>query len=169
MSVSDDNYRLKPLEERHAWDILSWEYPFPYDFYNPSVDYHQKHYVRQFLNPDLKFHAVIDARGKMIGFCSFGSDGQVLGGDYSDEALDIGVGMRPELTGQGKGVAFFDVILDYAIATLSPEFIRLTVAKFNLRALKLYKKFGFELKDEFIEQPSAVNYCILIRAARVSV
>jgi ribosomal protein S18 acetylase RimI-like enzyme len=59
--------------------------------------------------------------------------------------------------------------LDYAIATVSPEFIRLTVAKFNLRALKLYKKFGFELKDEFVEQSSAVNYCILVRAARVSV
>ena len=89
MSVSDDNYWLKPLEERHAWDILSWEYPFPYDFYNPSVDYHQKHYVSQFLNPDLKFHAIIDARGKMIGFCSFGSDGQVPGGDYITDPMVI--------------------------------------------------------------------------------
>ena len=165
MSVSDDNYWLKPLEERHAWDILGWEYPFPYDFYNPSFDDHQEHYIRQFLNPELKFHAVLDTCGTMVGFCSFGSDGQVSGGDYSDEALDIGVGMRPELTGQGNGTAFFGAILDHALGTLNPEFLRLTVAKFNLRALKLYENFGFELKDEFSEQPSAVPYCILVRTA----
>jgi len=165
MSVPDDNYWLKPLEERHAWDILGWEYPFPYDFYNPSFDDHQEHYVRQFLNPELKFHAVLDTSGTMIGFCSFGSDGQVPGGDYSDEALDIGVGMRPEFTGQGKGAAFFGAILGYALGTLNPEFLRLTVAKFNLRALKLYENFGFEVKDEFSEQPSAVPYRILVRTA----
>jgi RimJ/RimL family protein N-acetyltransferase len=101
----------------------------------------------------------------MIGFCSFGSDGQVPGGDYSDDALDIGVGMRPELTGQGKGADFFGAILGYALGTLNPELLRLTVAKFNLRALKLYENFGFEVKDEFSEQPSAVPYRILVRSA----
>ena len=163
MSVIDDNYRLKPLEERHALDILSWRYPYPYDFYNSSADDHQEHYVRQFLNPEFNFHAVLDGCGTMIGFCSFGSDGQVRGGDYSDEALDIGVGMRPEFTGQGKGAVFFSAILGHALGTLSPECLRLTVAKFNLRALKLYKNFGFEVNDEFRVQPGAVPYAILIR------
>ena len=165
MSVADDNYLLKLLEESHAWDILSWRYPSPYDFYNPPIDDHQEHYVRQFLNPDFSFHAVLDAGGTMAGFCSFGSDGQVPGGDYSDEALDIGVGMRPELTGQGKGAAFFGAILGYALGTLSAEQIRLTVAKFNQRALKLYENFGFEVNDEFLEHPYAVPYSILVRKA----
>lgn len=163
MSVTDDNYRLKPLEERHAWDILSWRYPSPYDFYNPPVDDHQEHYVKQFMNPEFNFHAVLDACGTMVGFCSFGIDGQVPGGDYSDEALDIGVGMRPEFTGQGKGAAFFGAVLSHALGTLGPERLRLTVAKFNQRALKLYANFGFEVNDEFVEQPYAVPYSILVR------
>ena len=165
MSVSDDNYWLKPLEERHAWDILDWEYPSPYDFYNSSFSEHQEHYVKQFMNPELRFHAVLDTYGTMIGFCSFGPDGQVPGGVYSDEALDIGIGMRPELTGQGKGAAFFGAILGYALGSLNPELLRLTVAKFNHRALKLYKNFGFEDRGEFFAQPSAVSYQILVRAA----
>ena len=165
MPVSDDNYRVRPLEEHQARDILSWEYPFPYDFYNPSVDAYHDHYVKQFLNPALNFHAVIDARGTMIGFCSFGSDGQVLGGDYDDEALDIGVGMRPASTGQGQGAAFFGAILGFALDSLSPEFLRLTVAKFNQRALKLYENFDFEIKSEFFEHSTDVPYLILVRAA----
>jgi len=165
MSVTDDNYRLEPLEERHAWDILSWRYQTPYDFYNPPADDHQEHYVRQFLNPDFNFHAVLDACGTMIGFCSFGSDGQVPGGNYSDEALDIGVGMRPEFTGQGKGAAFFGAVLGYALGTLSPGRLRLPVAKFNQRALKLYANFGFEVNDEFHDQLGAVSYSILVRKA----
>jgi [ribosomal protein S18]-alanine N-acetyltransferase len=165
MSISGGNYSLKPLEERHAWDILSWEYPFPYDFYNTSLDNHQEHYVRQFVDPELKFHAVLDSYGTMIGFCSFGADGQVPGGNYSDEGLDIGLGMRPELTGQGNGAAFFGAILDYALSTLRPKFLRLTVAKFNLRALKLYQNFGFEVQAEFSAQVSGVPYRILVRTA----
>ena len=101
----------------------------------------------------------------MVGFCSFGADGQVPGGDYSNEGLDIGLGMRPELTGQGNGAVFFGAILDYALSTFRPEFLRLTVAKFNLRALKLYESFGFKVKDEFSAQPSGVPYRILVRAA----
>ena len=163
MSISGDNYSLKPLEERHAWDILSWEYPFPYDFYNTSFDNYQEHYVRQFVDPELKFHAVLDSYGTMIGFCSFGADGQVPGGNYSDEGLDIGLGMRPELTGQGNGAAFFGAILDYALSTFRPKFLRLTVAKFNLRALKLYQNFGFEVQGEFSAQLNGVPYRILVR------
>lgn len=165
MSDSDDNYRITPLEEHQARDILSWEYPSPYDFYNPSVDAHYEHYVKQFLDPALNFHAVIDDSGTMIGFCSFGSDGQVIGGDYGDDALDIGVGMRPESTGKGKGAAFFGAILGFSLESLSPEFFRLTVAKFNRRALKLYGNFDFRIESEFFEHSTDVPYLILVRAA----
>ena len=161
----DDNYRVKPLEECHARDILSWKYPTPYDFYDPPDDDRAEEYIELFLNPEFQFHAVLDSKENLIGFCSYGIDGQVPGGDYTRDALDIGLGMKPELTGQGRGVAFFNAVLDYAFSTINPERIRLTVANFNRRALHLYENFGFIPADEFADSHSHVPYTILVREA----
>ncbi|MFT7221488.1 MAG: ribosomal-protein-alanine N-acetyltransferase [Candidatus Azotimanducaceae bacterium] len=163
MPPNDDSYRITPLEERHARDILRWRYPAPYDFYDPPEDEHGDHYVSQFLNPAYQFHAVLNHDASMIGFCSYGIDGQVPGGDYDELALDIGLGMKPEFTGLGNGADFFAAILRYAEQNLSAERIRLTVAKFNQRAMKLYGNFGFELDNEFFGTISNVPYNILIR------
>ncbi len=160
---TDHSYRIRPLEEQDARDILSWRYPSPYDFYNPPQDDHAEHYISQFMEPALAFHAIIDEQAKFVGFCSFGSDGQVPGGDYSEDALDIGLGMRPELTGQGRGEAFFDAILKHGLATFKPQRVRLTVASFNQRAMALYQKFGFTYHDEFVDSVLAVSYVVLVR------
>ncbi len=158
----DDNYQVKPLEECHARDILKWKYRAPYDFYNPPDDDRAEEYVQLFLKPELHFHAVLDSEDNFIGFCSYGIDGQVPGGNYSDDALDIGLGMKPELTGQGRGAAFFDAVLDYALTTINPERLRLTVANFNRRAITLYEKFGFVADDEFADSHFNVPYTILV-------
>ncbi|MEX2326275.1 MAG: GNAT family N-acetyltransferase, partial [Pseudomonadales bacterium] len=98
-----------------------------------------------------------------IGFCSYGQDGQVPGGDYSANALDIGLGMKPELTGSGHGKAFFDAILDFAARNSEPAAYRLTVADFNERAKKLYRQFGFRKHSEFHDERANVPYLIMIR------
>ncbi len=154
-------YRLEPLKEDHAWDILGWRYPEPYDFYDPPEDDNAEHYVGEFIRPELQFHAVLDLNQQMIGFCSYGLDGQVPGGDYSQPALDIGLGMKPEYTGRGLGIAFFDAILDYAQTTMGASHFRLTVADFNKRAIALYRKFGFRATSEFVDSRNQVQYTIL--------
>jgi RimJ/RimL family protein N-acetyltransferase len=119
--------------------------------------------VKQFLNPDLAFHAVLGEHDEFIGFCSYGIDGQVPGGNYTEDALDIGLGMKPELTGQGRGEDFFGAILKFAEKNMNPDTCRLTVAKFNERALTLYKNFGFRDYSEFEDLQSHVPYTILVR------
>ena len=52
----------------------------------------------ELLNPEVGYHAVM-AEDRLIGFRSFGPDGQVPGWEYDDSALDTGGGLRPELTG----------------------------------------------------------------------
>lgn len=156
-------FRIEPLRPDQAREILNWQYPEPYDFYDPPRTRHADEYVREFLNPVFNFHAVMDAHGGLVGFCSFGIDGQVPGGDYSEEALDIGLGMRPELTGRGLGNNFFDSILKYAARTLNPVRYRLTVANFNRRAINLYGKFGFTLQSEFEDVHARVPYVIMTR------
>ncbi len=56
--------------------------------------------------------------------------------------------MKPDLTGKGFGAIFFSFVLSH----IQDEFnspIRLTVAKFNHRAIHLYEKFGFIKIMEF--------------------
>jgi RimJ/RimL family protein N-acetyltransferase len=162
------SYHLTLLQEEHAFDILGWRYPEPYNFYNPPDDRPAEEYVREFVRPEYQFHAVLDGQDQFSGFCSFGLDGQVPGGNYQKEALDIGLGMRPELTGRGRGYQFFRSILQHAHKTFEVKQYRLTVANFNERALRLYQHFGFVCEDEFTDSVVRVSYTILVRQANSS-
>lgn len=155
-------YKVVPLNEDQAWDIMSWRYPVPYDFYDPPIDEFAALYVQTFIKPELLFHAVLDPDSEMIGFCSFGIDGQVPGGDYSQPSLDIGLGMKPQFTGRGLGFSFFNAILYYAQKSLGASQFRLTVANFNQRALCLYRKFGFQATSEFRDSRTLIDYTILM-------
>ncbi len=155
------SYQLVPLQAKHAKEILVWRYPPPYDFYDAPEQRPPEDYVTEFLRPEYQFHAILDDQDHFIGFCSFGIDGQVPGGNYESEALDIGLGMRPELTGKGNGYQFVDAILLHARKQFDPSCFRMTVASFNERALKLYKRFGFNYVEEFVGNARDISYTIL--------
>ncbi|MCB1645702.1 MAG: GNAT family N-acetyltransferase [Pseudomonadales bacterium] len=164
MTYRPATYRLEPLTAAQARDILGWQYPEPYDFYNPPPLLRpDEDYIREFLNPEYQFHAVLSEQADFVGFCSFGLDGQVPGGTYDDSALDIGLGMRPELTGQGRGASFFHAIMNYATERFEASALRLTVACFNTRAIRLYEQFGFRTERTFQEPASWVDFQIMRR------
>ena len=156
-------FTIVPIKEEHAKDILTWRYPIPYDFYNPPQDDHGEFYVKQFLRPEFAFHSILDVAGDFVGFCSFGIDGQIIGGDYSLDALDIGLGMKPDFTGQGYGGRFFKAIEDFSMQGYHPQSIRLTVAIFNDRAMHLYKSFGYHKLSGFVDPKNSVDYVILVK------
>ena len=136
------------MTEEYAKQILTWKYVAPYDFYNNEESSES---LNELLgNP---YFAVLNTEEELVGFFCIGSAAQVpfgvTVGAYSEELLDIGIGMNPSLTGQGFGAPFFSFILSYVQDTYSVESIRLTVAKFNQRAIYLYTKLGFEKKMEF--------------------
>jgi ribosomal-protein-alanine N-acetyltransferase len=158
-----NNIHLELLQEAHAREILSWRYPPPYDFYNPPEMRATADYVREFINPEYQFHAILDEDSRFIGFCSYGIDGQVPGGDYELEALDIGLGMKPALTGCGLGDLFLAAILNHAIKKFDPTIFRMTVANFNKRALRLYENFGFSKRGGFEDNMLNTSYTILIK------
>lgn len=158
------NYHIVLLAEAHARQILEWRYDAPYDFYNPPQErLNDEQYVREFLNPELRFHAVLDDDNRFVGFCSFGLDGQVPGGDYKRPALDIGVGMEPQYTGRGLGSAFFGSILKHVTTSIGASVARVTVADFNKRAIRLYRKFGFVKQSRFRHTGNRIDYTILIK------
>jgi ribosomal-protein-alanine N-acetyltransferase len=101
------------MDEASAREILTWRYEPPYDIYNADPD-EAESFIQALLDPGNAYHTFTDEHGNLVGYCCFGADARVPGGDYGADALDIGLGMRPDLTDQGRGFAFFAAIVDFA-------------------------------------------------------
>ncbi|WP_251027573.1 GNAT family N-acetyltransferase [Bacillus sp. ISL-41] len=131
-----------------ALDIINWQYAPPYDLYNNEVT---DDAIYELLNDG--YTAVEDETGDLIGFYCSGHSAQVpagrMLGAYTEPAIDVGIGMHPKLTGKGKGYLFFSFVLNELTASGSHSIFRLTVSRFNIRAIKLYEKMGFREKYHF--------------------
>lgn len=117
-------------------------------------------------DPASGFFALVDENG-LIGFRSFGADGQVPGGSYDDSALDTGGGLRPELTRQGLGRSAIRTGLEFGAARFAPASFRVTVAAFNERALRVVTALGFRPVTSFEATSDGWTYQILTRAGRL--
>jgi [ribosomal protein S18]-alanine N-acetyltransferase len=99
--------------------------------------------VNGLLNPAYHYYTVWDHEENLIGYRCFGEDARVPGGDYREEALDMGGGLRPDLTGQGLGAPFVRSAINFALEEFSPKAFRATVASFNIRALRVCESVGY--------------------------
>jgi RimJ/RimL family protein N-acetyltransferase len=149
------------MDQARAREILTWRYEAPYDVYNPDPDKHQD-WVQAFLDPRNAYHAIMDAEGELVAYCCFGPDARVPGGDYDQEALDIGLGARPDLTGQGRGHTFASAVLEFARTTFTPVAFRVTIAEFNHRALRVWEKIGFRPVQTFASSRSGRPFAVLV-------
>ncbi|WP_445488791.1 GNAT family N-acetyltransferase [Niallia sp. 03133] len=139
---------MKPMDKSSAIHILSWKYEYPYDFYNVKAK--EESIAEMLENP---YFVVRNTNKEIVGFFCIGYASQVpngyLFGAYKEGLVDIGFGMKPELTGKGGGSSFLAFILHYIEEEYKGMPIRLTVAEFNKRAIRLYEKFGFVKNKEF--------------------
>lgn len=157
-TIAPDSIYIASLTREHAEDISTWRYDAPYDVYDMvGVD------PAALLDPEVGFHAVM-ANDRLIGFRSFGPDGQVPGWEYDDRALDTGGGLRPELTGQGLGRAVISAGLSFGRARFAAPAFRVTVAAFNARALRTVESLCFEPVGSFKASRDARDFVVLVRA-----
>ncbi|HSH04069.1 MAG TPA: GNAT family N-acetyltransferase [Anaerolineae bacterium] len=141
--------------------FLEWRYKPPYDIYNMGGD--EDDAVAYFLDPTLYAHAVLNKEGQLVAFCTFGPDGQVPGGDYEAEALDIGLGVRPDLTGLGLGRHFVSAVVSFAVQRFAPPCLRVTIADFNIRAQKVWIANGFAPQMQFVATHRPMTFVILVK------
>lgn len=66
--------------------------------------------------------------------------------------------MKPELTGRGNGLEFTKVGVEYAVLKYNPQEITLSVATFNERAIKVYKKAGFTAVATFMQDTNGSRF-----------
>ena len=107
------------------------------------------------------YFAARDEAGRLAGFFCFGGAATVPPlaalGAYDeppaeterrkpavDRTVDMGLGLHPDRTGRGLGQGFVALGMRHARAVFGPVDLRLTVASFNLRAIRAYERAGFE-------------------------
>jgi ribosomal-protein-alanine N-acetyltransferase len=142
------SYRILPIDEKTAQEIVAWRYPEPYQIYNISPK-DAVETIAAFQEPAYQYFQIRDSDHHLVAFFNFGIDARVRGGDYSQDALDIGMGVHPALTGQGKGSHYARIVLKFARETLEDTVYRVTIAEFNQRARRVWEKIGFTQVQHF--------------------
>ena len=117
--------KIEPARRADFAELATWRYASPYDFYNGDQE--------PVKNPERYFIARGDEDG-LVGFYYF---------EPKHDALEYGLGLRPDLTGRGLGLEFFREGLVFGRERYLPERVRLFVAAFNERAIKVYERAGF--------------------------
>jgi ribosomal-protein-alanine N-acetyltransferase len=127
-------YLFRQMDDADAREISGWRYEPPYDFYDATADPDD---LAELLDPERRrgvYFSVLDGENDLIGFFQF---------EKKDGTVDVGLGLRPSLTGKGLGAEFVMSGLAFAGERFSPERFTLSVAAFNGRAIGVYERAGF--------------------------
>jgi GNAT superfamily N-acetyltransferase len=151
------------MDTESARQIVGWRYPPPYDVYN-MVPEDVDATVRDLTDPRYAYYALRDGRQELVAFCCYGADARVPGGEYAQDALDVGMGVRPDRTGRGQGHLYARAVLDFAERNYDPRAYRVTIAAFNLRALCVWLKLGFYVVEQFERESDGAPFQVLFRA-----
>jgi ribosomal-protein-alanine N-acetyltransferase len=128
------NPRFRTMTEDDAAAISTWRYPPPYDFYDPGADEDDLNELLDPVRREAEYSTAVDDSGDIIGFAQLTRDG---------DSVEIGLGLRPDLTGRGLGGDFVKAVLQLARDRHAPRRITLAVAEFNHRAITVYERAGF--------------------------
>ncbi|MBW8012422.1 MAG: GNAT family N-acetyltransferase [Chloroflexi bacterium] len=156
-------FTFRLINESDVRAILNWHYEVPYDIYDPGIGDPIK--IKQaYLDLQFAYHVITNQHNELDAYCCFGLDATVPGGNYKSPALDIGLSVRPDLTGQGKGDRFIESVIDFAVNNYTPEKLRVTIAEFNARARRVWGKAGFKETSAFQRKSDSLPFVILTLA-----
>ena len=148
-------YRFRQMSDEDAREISRWHYEPPYDFYDPTSDPGD---LEELLDPDRRegaYFSALDEGGALVGFFQFEREGATV---------DVGLGLRPDLTGQGLGVGYLLAGLEFARERFSPERFTLSVATFNERAIRVYERASFHRGSVYTHHTNGADYPFLAMA-----
>jgi ribosomal-protein-alanine N-acetyltransferase len=154
-------YLFRPMNEEDAREIAAWRYEAPYDFYDMVNDPGD---LAELLDPRRRqdYYATLSG-DELAGFFCFGTEARVPGGHYTEGgAVDVGLGLRPDLTGKGLGLGFLLAGLEFARRRFAPDSFRLSVAAFNERAIRVYERAGFRRVKVFTQSTNGGEHPFLL-------
>jgi len=155
---------FRPFTQQDALTVASWRYPGPYAVYD--LDPRNCDVLAALLQPDYRYHTIL-REDEVIGFLCLGKDGRVPGWHYDDSALDLGMGLRPDLTGHGQGSICLAAVISFILRQHTAATLRTTVAGWNQRALRLCLNTGFREVGRFNStRNEQTEYVVLVRESK---
>jgi GNAT superfamily N-acetyltransferase len=155
-------FTFNPLNQEAARQVLAWTYPPPYNVYNEDPE-RLEQVVVEVLRPDYHYYSIAEDEDPLVAYCCYGLDARVAGGDYALDALDIGLMVRPDLNGQGRGTLFAAAVVDFARRTFPDRRWRVTIASFNLRAQCVWREVGFRKSETFLRRGDGLSFSVWVR------
>lgn len=153
-----------PMDEAGARAVLAWHYPAPYGIYNTAPEQVDDDALA-LADPANHYYLIYEGAGAPVAYCCYGADARVRGGDYGADALDAGLGVRPDLTGQRRGDEFVVAVLEHGRRVFDPVAWRVTIARFNARAQRVWEKAGFQHRQEFEREMDGMPFVVLMKGA----
>ncbi len=139
---------IRELTDADRAAISAWSYAGELSIYNPGPA------AAALWAPD-HVALVSTTGGDMVGYGTMGSEARVPGGAYegSDEILDLGLGLHPDLVGHGQGSQALLALIEHGLRAHVRNRVRVTIALANKRATRLVMRLEFRETHRF-ERPT---------------
>lgn len=122
--------------------VAGWRYDGDWAVYDqPSVS--------AFLD-QLPLYFVVEDDSGPVGFLCIGAAARVGGMTEQTDMVDLGVGLRPDLTGRGDGTEFGAIVLRFVGERFPGMAVRASVQSWNTRSLSLTRSLGFVPISEIV-------------------
>jgi RimJ/RimL family protein N-acetyltransferase len=118
----EDGLALAASPQPAAWQVYDALQPFP---------------------PDEGYWAVADRQDVLLGFCCLGEPARAPGETGHPAILDIAIGIRSDLAGQGWGAELGRAAVAYARSVALDRRLRTTVPEWNAVGLRVAEQSGF--------------------------
>jgi [ribosomal protein S18]-alanine N-acetyltransferase len=143
------DYKFNEISQEQAEKILNWHYEGEYSFYDYKND--EENLVK-LMSPRGDIYYMVKKGNEEVGFFCY---------EIEEDSAEIGLGMKPDLTGRGMGLVFLKAGINFAISKYNPKEITLSVATFNKRAIKVYERAGFESVKTFMQDTNSGRFKFL--------
>lgn len=137
-------FRVRDMTADDARAIATWRYGAPYDVYDWGEDPED---LAELLAPagwgDIWFAVEDPQTGELVGFAEL---------RHEKGLVELGLGLRPDLTGRGLGAAFTESLLAFSRARWRPSRFALDVLPWNERAMRAYEHAGFVRGGRYVRR-----------------
>ena len=137
--------KIALLTQANADQIArEWHYNDMYSFYDMENDPED---LEEIITPRLranKYYQILDDKDELVGYFCLER--------LSEEKVEVGLGLRPDLTGRGLGLSFVKEIEAFIQNNFDYQSIILSVASFNKRAIKVYQRAGFKIDGSKLQK-----------------
>lgn len=141
---------LRPLEREdlpfvHQLDnnasVMRYWFEEPYEAFVELSDLYDKH-----IHDQLERRFIIENEGTKIGLI------ELVEINYIHRRAEIGIIIDPAFQDKGYATKATNLAMDYAFSVLNLYKVYLIVDKENTKALHIYKKLGFHIEGDLVDE-----------------